>query len=144
MGVLEAGKIVAAGLGGVWATQFVVNMLPANMLPSTPVTGALVSAGVAFGLGAIATMIFKSDPMIGYAIGFGGLMQAGGVLAKSVGLAQFGLRGLGDIVPGRFPVPQNPIMAGNQPMMLPAASPVAQGAGVNGLAAIYNPFGRAM
>lgn len=142
--VLQAAKVVAAGLAGVWATQLIVGMLPTNLLPSTPVTGALMAAGVAIALGTVAAMVLKSDPMVGYAIGFGGLMSAGSTLANSVGLSQFGLHGLGrigDIVPGRFPVPQNPIMAGNQ-MMLPAPSmPAAASAGVG---AIYNPFGRAM
>lgn len=141
--VLSAAKIVAAGLAGVWATQLIVGMLPTNMLPSTPVTGALMSAGVAIALGTVASMVLKSDPMVGYAIGFGGLMSAGSTLANSIGLSQFGLRGLGDLVPGRFPIPQNPIMAGNQ-VMLPAPSmPAPAGAGA-GVGAIYNPFGRAM
>jgi hypothetical protein len=142
VGIVEAAKVIAAGLGGVYLTSIGVGMLPANLLPSTPVTGALVSAGVAIGLGMVAGMIFKSDPMIGYAIGFGGLMQAGGVLAKQFGYNQFGLRGLGDLVPGRFPVPQNPIMAGQQVMLPPPAMPSPGAA--TGVGAIFNPYGRAM
>ena len=139
--ILEAAKVIAAGLAGVWATQFVVGMLPANLLPQTPVTGALVNAAVAVGLGTVASMIMKGDPLVGYAIGFGGLMLAGGIAATSFGFSQFGLRGLGDLVPGRFPIPMNPISAGNQMMLPPPA--IASGAAA-GVGAIYNPFGRAM
>ena len=141
-------KAVAGGLAGVAITKAVPNMLPAGLVGTSPLMNTLTSAVVAFAAGTLTKMIFKSDPTIGDAVMFGGFMQAGSVALNSffpqvgtvIGLHGLG-NGLGDLVPGRFPVPMNPITAG-QPVALPA--PAAPAGGMHGVGAIYSPFGRAM
>lgn len=143
--IVEAAKVIAGGLAGVAITKAVPGMLPASMNLTSPFMSTLVGFGVAIGAGMLTASFMKGDPLLGYAVAFGGLMQA-----ASVGINAFmpnpyiGLHGLGrigDLVPGRFPVPQNPIMAGNQPMMLPAPAMQMAGAGA-GVGSIYNPYGR--
>jgi hypothetical protein len=126
-------------------TKAVPNLLPANMLPSSPITNAVIAVVVAIGSGMAVSALVKGDPMLGYAVGFGGLMQAGSLMLNafvpSVG-QYLSLQGLGDLVPGRFPIPQNPISAGVMPA-LPAPMPAGHGAAA-GVGALYNPYGRAM
>ena len=153
VGALELVKAVAGGLAGVAITKAVPNMLPASIAASTPYTSALVSIGVAIGAGMLVGSLVKSDPMLGYAVGFGGLMQAGSVLLNQflptvgtyIGLQGLG-NGMGDLVAGRFPIPMNPIMAGQQQLALPApaVSPAAAHAASAGVGAIFNPYGRSM
>jgi hypothetical protein len=106
----------------------------------------VVSAMVAFAAGMAAKTLIKGDSTIGDAVMFGGFMQAGSVAINAFMPATIsnyiGLRGLGDIVPGRFTVPQNPIMAGQQ-LALPAPAMPAHAPG-GGVGAIFNPYGRAM
>jgi hypothetical protein len=145
-------KAIAGGLAGVAITKAVPNMLPASVAASSVVTSTLVSLGVAIGAGMLVGSLVKSDPILGYAVGFGGLMQAGSVALNAflpsvgtyIGLQGLG-NGMGDIVAGRFPIPQNPIMAGQLALPAPAVSPAAaHAASSSGVGAIYNPFGRAM
>ena len=127
-------------------------MLPAGIASSSPFMSVIVSAGVAIGAGMLVKSLVKSDPTLGDAVMFGGLMQAGSVALNSflpsvgtvIGLQGLG-NGMGDLVAGRFPVPQNPIMAGAQMALpAPAVTPAAAHAAASGVGAIYNPFGRAM
>lgn len=149
VGAFELAKIVAAGLAGVAITKAVPNMLPAGLIPASPFTGTLVSLAVAIGAGMAVNAIMKGDPMIGYAVGFGGLMQAFTVglnsflpqVGGAIGLQGLG-NGMGDLVAGRFPVPMNPIMAGVPQIAAPM--PMPTGAHGTGVGAIFNPFGRAM
>jgi len=149
--MFEVTKALAGGLAGVAITKAVPNMLPASISASSPFMSVLVSAGVAVGAGMLVKSLVKSDPMLGDAVMFGGLMQAFSVginaflpsVGTVIGLQGLG-NGMGDIVPGRFPVPQNPIMAGQQMALpAPAVSPAAAHA-ASGVGAIFNPFGRAM
>lgn len=149
VGAFEMAKAVAGGLAGVAITKAVPNMLPAGF-GGTPIMNTVISIAVAVAAGMAVKALVKSDPALGDAVLFGGLMQAGSVALNSflpsvgtvIGLQGLG-NGVGDIVPGRFPVPMNPIMAGQQQMMLPP--PSAPGAHAStGVGAIYNPFGRAM
>jgi hypothetical protein len=95
--------------------------------------------------------LVKGDPVLGDAVLFGGLMQAGSVALNSflpsvggvIGLQGLGM-GVGDIVSGRFPVPQNPIMAGQRQMSIAAPAAPAGAPTPAGVGAIYNPYGRAM
>lgn len=153
VGAFEMAKAIAGGLAGVAITKAVPNMLPAGFANSSPTMNAVTSVVVAVGAGMLTKMLVKGDPALADAVLFGGLMQAGSVILNAflpqvgtyIGLQGLG-NGMGDIIPGRFPVPQNPIMAAvpgsfNGPM-LPAPMPAAgmHGAGVG---AIYNPYGRA-
>jgi hypothetical protein len=152
VGAFELVKAIAGGLAGVAITKAVPNMLPASIAASSPFTSSLVSIGVAVGAGMLVSALVKTDPMLGYAVGFGGLMQAGSVMLNSflpsvgtyIGLQGLG-NGMGDLVAGKFPVPMNPIMAGQQlALPAPAVTPAAAHAASSGVGAIFNPFGRAM
>ena len=145
VGAFEMAKAIAGGLAGVAITKAVPSMLPTSLLGTSPIMQTVISAAVAFAAGMAVKALVKGDSTIGDAVMFGGFMQAGSVALNaflpSVG-GYIGLRGLGDLVPGRFTVPQNPIMAGQQ-LALPAAAMVAAPGG-GGVGAIYSPFGRAM
>ena len=150
VGAFEMAKAIAGGLAGVAITKAVPNMLPAG-IGGTPIMNTIISVAVAVAAGMAVKALVKGDPILGDAVLFGGLMQAGSVALNSflpsvggvIGLQGLG-NGIGDIVAGRFPIPQNPIMAGQRQMAIaapPAAGmPAAAGAGVG---AIYNPYGRA-
>lgn len=107
-------KLVVSTLGGVTITKAIPNMLPASMM-STPVMRVLSSFGVALLSGYLAHM-FTGDPVISGGITLGGLAQAGSVglnsFLPSVG-ATIGLQGLGggigDLIAGSYPIPQNPL-----------------------------------
>ena len=146
----EMAKAIAGGLAGVAITKAVPNMLPAG-IGGTAIMNTIIAIAVAVAAGMAVKALVKSDPILGDAVMFGGLMQAGSVALNSflpsIG-SQIGLQGLGngmgDIVAGRFPVPQNPIMAG-QAMLNAAALPSSgHAAAASGVGAIFNPFGRAM
>jgi hypothetical protein len=157
MNAFEVTKAIGGGLAGVAITKAVPNMLPASLVSSSPFMTSITSIVVAVGSGMLVKAILKSDPIIGDAVMFGGLMQAGSVLLNaflpSVGTV-LGLQGLGngmgDLVAARFPIPQNPIMAGQSqgmiaaPAVTPSAAHAASSAAAAGVGAIYNPFGRAM
>lgn len=110
----EMVKYIAGGLIGVAATKAIVPMLPDSLRGSQAMAVAS-SLAVAVAVGWAAS---KLDPKIGSAVLFGGLMQASSVFLNSfvppvgrfIGLS--GGRGVGEFVPARFPVPQNPILAG--------------------------------
>ena len=108
---------IAEAVGGIilggTAVTMVYPMLPASITSST--LGALAgNVAVAFGAGWIAGMVSKD---LGFNVMLGGMaVAASKALADAVpslktGLS--GLRGFGDFVPGRFVVPQNPVMDAN-------------------------------
>lgn len=122
---VELGKTVLGGLLGVTVAKLIPPMLPGG-LTSSPALRVLVTGAVAFGAGMAAG---KMNPAFGSAVTFGGLMQA-----VSTGLNAFvpqigsqiglnGMRGMGDLVPGSFPMPQNPITSYLPPAMPVAAAP---------------------
>ena len=131
-----AGKAILAGLVGVYATKTVTPMV-AGAVPqvgSSPIISAILSAVIAWGGG---SLIGKWDKTAGEGFMFGGLMQAGSQLLNLVVPANpLSLSGLGDWVPGRFSVPENPILRGrallNAPAM-PSAPTVGSGMGVASL-----------
>jgi hypothetical protein len=106
-------KYIGAGLAGVALTKAIVPMLP-DSLRSSQAMAVASSLGVAVAIGWAAA---KMDAKIGSAVLFGGLMQAASVflntfvppVGRYIGLQ--GGRGVGEFVPARFPVPQNPILA---------------------------------
>lgn len=114
---------VFGGLTGVAATRLVSRILPIGMLSFAgqfaPLLADLISASVvswAFdkvgnSSSSDTTKKFKSG------IPFGALMQVGSTAISTFvpGLRQYGF-GIGALVPGSFPVPQNPI----RPLALPA------------------------
>ena len=102
-------KAVVGGLVGVTAAKTLPTFLPANMT-ATPIMRILSSGAAAFLAGWLAG---RFDSTFGDAVLFGGLMQAGSValntFVPSVG-GQIGLSGgLGELMAGAYPVPQNPL-----------------------------------
>jgi len=126
----QMGKAVAGGLVGVAAAKFIPTMLPSGLVSSNIMR--VIATGVsAFVAGWAAG---KADKTFGDAVLFGGLMQTGSValnaFVPSIG-KQVGLSGL---TQARFPLPDNPILAG----MIPAGPAVA--ANVGSLAAFRSAF----
>ena len=110
---MQMGQYVLGGLVGVTINRVVLPLMPAA------VTGSNLAATLtAFAIAGVewwaASMIDKG---FGAAVGFGALMNAAtyglNSFVPSIG-GQIGLQGLrrgtGDFVPGRFAVPQNPIL----------------------------------
>lgn len=133
--------MVGGGLIGVAATKFLPSLIPASItasLGSSPIMGVALTAAGAFAASWIASKVSKE---LADSVLFGGLMQAGSVLLTAFAPAavarQLALSGMGDIVPGWFAVPQNPVTA-RAPM---AVVPSANGGGM-GAAAFPRAFGR--
>lgn len=127
--------MVLGGLVGVTAAKLIPGLLPASLMGS-PIMRIVVSGASAWAAGMVGAKV--SGPF-GNAVLFGGLMQTGSLalnaFVPSIG-GQIGLRGLGDIVPGYFPVPQNPIYPGNSPMI---AAPTTARTGANGIGRAWGP-----
>ena len=123
-------KLIGGGLVGVAAVKFIPTLLPTS-ITSAMGNGALISIAVA-GASAVAAgwLADKVDPKFGEGVLFGGLMMTGSVALNAFlpGLAvagvPLGLSGMGELIPGTFVVPQNPIRAA----IAPPAPPAAQGA----------------
>lgn len=107
--------IVQAGVGvlvGVAATKAIVAALPSEVTGS-PLYSTVAAAGVAIAVWWVGGFI---NPEFGAAAGLGGIAEAGSIALNaflpSVGstLALSGRGRLGDFVPGRFVVPQNPVL----------------------------------
>jgi hypothetical protein len=126
--------LIGGGIAGVVAAKFIPTLLPISMLGSlgasnigrTVITGvSAVIAGWAAG---------KVNREFGEGVLFGGLMQTASVafnaflpsLYSSLGI------GLGDLMPGQFVVPQNPIRAA-----IPPPPPANARVTMNGLARAY-------
>lgn len=133
--------MVGGGLVGVAATKFLPTLIPSSLtatLGSSPIVGVGMTIAGAF---AASWLAKKVSAEFGDAVLFGGLMQAGSVLLTAFAPAalssQLALSGMGDIVPGMFVVPQNPVT--NRPML---SAPMASSGGGGMGAAIPRPFGR--
>ena len=107
--------IVQATVGvlvGVAATKAITAALPSNITSDALYSTAAATA-IAAGLWWIGSFI---NPEFGAAAGLGGIAEAGSIglnaFLPSIGstLALSGRRGQGDFVPGRYAVPQNPIL----------------------------------
>ena len=126
--------LIGGGITGVVAAKFIPTMLPVSLLGSlgssnigrTVITGvSAIVAGWAAG---------KANREFGEGVLFGGLMQTASVafnaflpgLYSSLGI------GLGDLLPGTFSVPQNPIRGA-----IPPPPPANARVTMNGLARAY-------
>ena len=117
-------KVIAAGLVGVAAAKFLPTLLPATFVSSN-ITRTIATAVAAWVSGFAAAKV--TDKNIGDAVMFGGFMQTASV-ALNAFLPSIGKQvGLGELMPGKFPVPQNPLM-----IPAPVAAPNAR-IGVSGL-----------
>ncbi len=152
-GAATMGKMVIGGLAGVTICKAVPNMLPAS-LTSSPIMRTATSVAIAVASGYLAKK-FIGDSTVSDAIMFGGLMQAGSVALNSflpsVG-ATIGLQGLGggmgDLIAGNYPIPQNPIFPQFNPgygggmIAAPAMAPGAKSS-APALSGLAGPFGSA-
>ncbi len=130
-------SMIAGGLLGVTAAKIIPGMLPAS-LTSTPILRLFVTGGSAYLASLLASKVFSGP--FSDAVFFGGLMQTGSVglnvFVPSLG-RQIGLSGMGELVPGQFAVPQNPLM-----IPAPPVQPTAR-VNLNGLTrAFASGFGR--
>jgi hypothetical protein len=136
------GTAILGGLLGVTAAKLLPPMLPG--LSSTPIMRILSSAAASVLAGWVGGRWNKT---FGDAMLFGGIMQTGSIalnaflpsVGGAIGLA--GRRGLGELVPAYYPVPQNPInpVAGEWPMLGPAS--VGNGNGVGYRSRMVNAGG---
>jgi len=131
-------KLIGGGLVGVAATKFIPTLIPTSItgsFGSTTFGRVIISAvaAVASGWGA-----GKLDPEFGNGVMFGGLMQVASVALNAFlpGFTVGGVPiGLGDLMPGQFVVPQNPIRAA---IPAPApATPTNARVTMNGLARAF-------
>ena len=106
--------MVGGGLVGVAATKFLPTLLPSSItagLGGGSIMSLLLTGAGAFAAGWLARRFVGGA--FGDAVLFGGLMQTGSMALTAFAppaLAQrLALSGLGEIVPGSFVVPQNPI-----------------------------------
>lgn len=116
-GMKHTTEVVGGVLAGMAGTKFVPTLVPASLSAMGGSTfGPVIISGVAaFVLKKAAEMIKKGAFSDG--VFLGGLAQTGSVLLNALVPSiwgQFGVSGLGALIPGRFPVPQNPVTAGRQ------------------------------
>lgn len=116
-------NFATAGVGvtvGVFATKFIQRMIPTNLIPTT---GGFLTAAAVTGVSAYAAYMLANKFARGYApwILAGGMAQTVSVLINGlmpgfqVGGVPFGIsggRGMGELMPGSYPVPQNPVNSG--------------------------------
>jgi len=106
--------MVGGGLVGVAATKYLPTLLPSGItgaMGGGPIMSLLITGAGAFAAGWLARRFVGGA--FGDAVLFGGLMQTGSAALTAFAppaLAQrLALSGLGEIVPGSYVVPQNPI-----------------------------------
>lgn len=129
-------KLIGGGVVGVAATKFIPSILPTAMLGSiaTSSIGQILISGVSAWLAGWGAS--KIDRTFGEGVLFGGLMQTANVAinAFAPGLSIGGVPlGMGDLLPGSFTVPMNPIRAAIPPPAPPANARVT----MNGLARAF-------
>lgn len=104
-------KVILGGLVGVAAAKFLPTVVPASITGSSQIVRVALTGASAF-VASKAAEMFKLGPQTVNAVLFGGLMQTASVALNAflpgVG-KRIGLSGLGELVPGQFPVPQNPL-----------------------------------
>lgn len=122
-------KLIAGGLVGVAAAKFLPRLIPGNILGTMGNFGGVVATGISAYVAGMAAGKFMGN-QFGQAVLFGGLMQTGSVVLNmvlpgfAVGGVPIALSGMGELVPGSFVVPQNPLR-------IPAAPAPATNARVN-------------
>jgi hypothetical protein len=131
---------IGGGLLGVTVAKAAPGLLPASM--QSPIMRMFAAAGAGYAAKMLAHKM--RQPALGDAMLFGALMQAGSTALNawlpSIG-GQIGLNGLGDLVPGAFTVPQNPLryqqaLIGPQPVL---QMPMASGAKLSGISSAFGP-----
>lgn len=126
-------------LVGVAATKYLPTIIPSSLtssLGTSPIMGVVITGAGAFAAGWIAKKVGMSEDFAS-AVLLGGLAQAASKLLNVIAPPQLSqalaLSGMGDIMPGNFVVPQNP-------MRLPMIAAAPAGAG-GGMGAFRRAFG---
>jgi len=111
--------MVGGGLVGVAATKYLPTLLPTSItsgLGGGPIMSVVITGAGAFAASWIARMLLGKTGAGGEfadAILFGGLMQTGSAALNAFAppsiAGKLALSGVGDIVPGWYSVPQNPV-----------------------------------
>lgn len=105
-------KVILGGLVGVAAAKFLPTIVPISIVGSSQLIRVALTGASAY-VASKAAEMFKVGPQTSAAVLFGGLMQTASVALNaflpSVG-RQLALSGLGELIPGQFPVPQNPLL----------------------------------
>lgn len=134
----EGLKMVAGGLLGVAAAKYIPKLIPTTLTSTLGNFSAVVLTGISAWLAGF--LVGKWDKKIGDAVLFGGLMQTGSVALTmvapglSIGGVPIALSGLGDLLPGQFVVPQNPLRIPAPPMPSAKANVT-----MSGLARAFGP-----
>lgn len=129
LGSKNSMKLIGGGLLGVAGTKFIPTWVMGSSLGASLSGIGSSTFGRVIISGGAALLVWKGlamvDPVIGEGALFGGLMQVASV-ALNAFLPNLTIGGvpisLGDLVEGRFAVPQNPIRGGMN-RMLPAPTP---------------------
>lgn len=124
----NAAKAVAGGLIGVAIAKMLPGMAPASLQGGKFMN--IVLTGVSAVIAGMAAKKFV-DQSFGDAVLFGGLMQTGSVALNTLMPSIGGRFGLGELMSGSYPVPQNPIRAGM------AAPPVQARVTMSGLSRAF-------
>jgi hypothetical protein len=101
--------VVQAAVGvlvGVAATRAIMAALPAN-ITSSSMYSVLAAGAIAVGIWWIGSMV---SPEFGAAAGLGGIAEAGSIALNAFLPSVGSTLALGDFVPARYAVPQNPIL----------------------------------
>jgi len=129
-------------LVGVAATKYIPTILPSSITSlggGSPWMAVLITGAGAFAAGWAARKF--GGEVFGDAVMLGGLAQVGSqiltIIAPPSLTSALALSGMGDIIPGNFVVPQNPIRAG---MPVPIALPVSK-TPPSGIGAFRGAFG---
>jgi hypothetical protein len=117
--------IIGGGFTGLIVAKTLPSLLPSSSIGSSS-TGKFVLALASAWAGAWAGRKFVSSSF-GDGVLFGGMIQAGSIALDAFLPAVYSSLGigLGDLMPGKFPVPQNPIRAALASKQI--AAPVAPG-----------------
>jgi hypothetical protein len=111
----ENAKLVMGGLVGITATKVLAKMIPASITQMGGSFGPLLANAVAAFAVSMAAGKLGLPGKVAEGVTFGGLMIVGsGVLnyvapGLSISGQSFGINGLGELMPGSFVVPQNPL-----------------------------------
>lgn len=111
----ENAKLVMGGLVGITATKVLAKMIPAGITQMGGQFGPLLANAVAAFAVSLAAGKLGLPSKVAEGVTFGGLMIVGsGVInyvapGLSISGQTFGINGLGELMPGSFVVPQNPL-----------------------------------
>jgi hypothetical protein len=106
-------KAVLAGLGGVAVGKFIVGVLPSQLTSNSLLK--IASTGASAFLARFAAKKAGASDLVADSILFGGLMYAGSMAINTFLPASVaGKLSLGEIIPGKFPVPFNTVTLGQQ------------------------------